>query len=163
MDYWQRVNDAITRELGGVKEGVCQQAGTAPLGKPEPATPSRPSGRVSTDADRRLASIIMDHDRWDCGCDKCHDELAAIIAHHRQNVALQPIGAAALIQAIAQEARRYAGFYANGSDGRNTFEMFAEFVETRAIAQAIETRSAETAGLSPQGESAVVEDHAPGA
>lgn len=32
-----------------------------------------------------------------------------------------------------------------------------------ARAQAIETRSAETAGLSPQGESAVVEDHAPGA
>lgn len=50
---------------------------------------------------------------------------------------------APLIYSIAQEARRYAAFYAPGSDGRNTFEMFAEFVETRAIAQAIEARRAE--------------------
>lgn len=33
---------------------------------------------------------------------------------------------------IAQEARRYAGFYEPASDGRNTFEMFADFVETCA-------------------------------
>lgn len=32
---------------------------------------------------------------------------------------------------IVNEARRYAAFYPQGSDGRNTFEMFAEFVGTR--------------------------------
>lgn len=53
---------------------------------------------------------------------------------------------APLIFSIAQEARRYAAFYPPSSDGRNTFEMFAEFVETRAIAQAIEARRAATLG-----------------
>lgn len=32
---------------------------------------------------------------------------------------------------IANEARRYAGHYQQGSDGRNTFVMFAEWVERR--------------------------------
>lgn len=52
---------------------------------------------------------------------------------------------APLVHSIAQEARRYAAYYEPGSDGRNTFTMFAEFVETRAIAQAIEARRAATA------------------
>jgi hypothetical protein len=47
-----------------------------------------------------------------------------------------------LIHSIAQEARRYAAFYPTGSDGRNTFVMFADFVETRAIARALKARSA---------------------
>jgi len=47
---------------------------------------------------------------------------------------------APLIYSIAQEARRYASYYPPHSDGRNTFEMFADFVETRSIAQAIEAR-----------------------
>lgn len=64
---------------------------------------------------------------------------------------------APLIYSIAQEARRYAAFYAPSSDARNTFEMLAEFVETRAIAQAIKARRAATTGAvedesaSPQG------------
>ncbi len=33
--------------------------------------------------------------------------------------------------AIAAEARRYAEFYPQSSDGRNTFVMFAEWVEDR--------------------------------
>jgi len=47
---------------------------------------------------------------------------------------------APFIFSIAQEARRYAAFYPPNSDGRHTFEMFAEFVETRSIAKAIEAR-----------------------
>lgn len=42
--------------------------------------------------------------------------------------------AAELVEAIAAEARRYAGFYPQGSDGQNTFVMFAEWVEQRALA-----------------------------
>jgi hypothetical protein len=34
-------------------------------------------------------------------------------------------------EAIADEARRYAGLYPEASDGRNTFLMFADFVERR--------------------------------
>lgn len=41
---------------------------------------------------------------------------------------------AELVEAIGAEARRYAGFYPQGSDGQNTFVMFAEWVETRALA-----------------------------
>jgi hypothetical protein len=32
---------------------------------------------------------------------------------------------------MANEARRYAGFYPEASDGRNTFIMFAEMIESR--------------------------------
>lgn len=32
---------------------------------------------------------------------------------------------------IIKEARRYAAFYPEGSDGRNTFVMFADWVEAR--------------------------------
>ena len=34
---------------------------------------------------------------------------------------------------IAEQARRYAGHYKEGSDGRNTFIMLAEWIEARAI------------------------------
>jgi len=34
-------------------------------------------------------------------------------------------------EAIAAEARRYASFYPEGSDGRNTFILFAEWIENR--------------------------------
>lgn len=64
---------------------------------------------------------------------------------------------APLIYSIAQEARRYAAFYEPNSDGRHTFTMFAEFVETRAIAQAIEARRAAT-GTGAVHESAVRQD-----
>lgn len=67
---------------------------------------------------------------------------------------------APLIFAIAQEARRYAAFYQPGSDGRNTFEMFAEFVETRSIASAIEARRAETGNTGSVHESAGPKDDA---
>lgn len=33
---------------------------------------------------------------------------------------------------IAQEARRYASFYPEASDGRNTFVLFAEMIENRS-------------------------------
>lgn len=33
---------------------------------------------------------------------------------------------------LAQEARRYASFYSESSDGRNTFIIFAEMIERRA-------------------------------
>jgi len=33
---------------------------------------------------------------------------------------------------IASQARRYAGYYLEGSDGRNTFVMLAEWIEARA-------------------------------
>ena len=33
---------------------------------------------------------------------------------------------------IAEEARRYAGFYPQSSDARNTFVMFAEWVDSLA-------------------------------
>jgi predicted SnoaL-like aldol condensation-catalyzing enzyme len=33
--------------------------------------------------------------------------------------------------AIADEARRYAGHYPEASDGRNTFIIFADLVEAR--------------------------------
>lgn len=36
------------------------------------------------------------------------------------------------LETIANEARRYASFYPQGSDGRNTFVMLAEWVEARA-------------------------------
>jgi hypothetical protein len=46
--------------------------------------------------------------------------------------ALLPVGAVAVERdAIAEEARRYAGFYPEGSDGRNTFIIFAEWIERR--------------------------------
>lgn len=32
---------------------------------------------------------------------------------------------------IAEQARRYAGHYKEGSDGRNTFIMLAEWIEAR--------------------------------
>ena len=32
---------------------------------------------------------------------------------------------------IAEQARRYAGHYQEGSDGRNTFIMLAEWIEAR--------------------------------
>lgn len=35
-------------------------------------------------------------------------------------------------EAIAEEARRYAGFYSEGSDGRNTFILLAEWIERRS-------------------------------
>ena len=35
---------------------------------------------------------------------------------------------------IAEQARRYAGHYKEGSDGRNTFIMLAEWIEARAAA-----------------------------
>jgi hypothetical protein len=42
-------------------------------------------------------------------------------------------GPAPVTDAIAQEARRYAAFYPAGTDGRNTFEIFAKFVEDLAM------------------------------
>lgn len=42
-------------------------------------------------------------------------------------------------EAIAVEARRYAAFYPQSSDGRNTFIMFAEFVERRSLSPSIES------------------------
>lgn len=36
------------------------------------------------------------------------------------------------LEAIATEARRYASHYPQSSDGRNTFEIFADFVARRA-------------------------------
>jgi len=41
------------------------------------------------------------------------------------------------LDAIEAEARRYAAHYPQGSDGRNTFVMFAEFVAGRALSSPI--------------------------
>lgn len=38
-----------------------------------------------------------------------------------------------LIQTIAAEARRYAEMYPEASDGRNTFAMFAEWIEKQGV------------------------------
>ena len=34
---------------------------------------------------------------------------------------------------VSEQARRYAGHYQEGSDGRNTFVMLAEWIEARAL------------------------------
>lgn len=65
----------------------------------------------------------------------------------------------ALLATIEGEARRYASHYAEATDGRNTFVMFADFVAERALASAIETRRAETLG-SVEDESAGPQDDA---
>lgn len=64
----------------------------------------------------------------------------------------------ALALVLSMAAVKCKNMYPKGVFGH---EARAHYSEARCIAQAIETRSAETAGLSPQGESAVVEDHAP--
>lgn len=57
---------------------------------------------------------------------------------HRNREALAHVVAQALadtrrstLEGVATEARRYAGYYPQSSDGRNTFILFAEWCERR--------------------------------
>ncbi len=43
-------------------------------------------------------------------------------------------------EAIAAEARRCASFYSAGTDGRNTFTIFAEWVERRSLSTAMRAK-----------------------
>jgi hypothetical protein len=42
----------------------------------------------------------------------------------------KPANEAATLELIATKAREWAGHYSSGSDGRNTFVLFAEWIES---------------------------------
>ena len=60
------------------------------------------------------------------GNDDLHRDLAM-----RVLTAVTPLILANERKEIAEQARRYAGHYKEGSDGRNTFVMLAEWIEAR--------------------------------
>lgn len=72
---------------------------------PEPRTPEAAKAAAQADYERRILSALEpDHSEWDAGYD-------------------------AGIELAAREARRYAGHYRQGTDGRNTFIILAENLE----------------------------------
>lgn len=65
--------------------------------------------------------------------DHCQPGSRGALEHYGEKAAVAAI--TALLATIETEARRYAGFYDAGSDGRNTFVMFADFVAEHAISR----------------------------
>lgn len=103
-----------------------------------------PSGKIA-DTLERLAAQVAQHEAARVEIDALREPFdnADMFAHgydmgvrHSLAILARPAARVEAVDeerwAIAKEARRYAAFYPQGSDGRNTFVMLAEWIEGRA-------------------------------
>ncbi|TBG78585.1 hypothetical protein ELG76_04005 [Rhizobium leguminosarum] len=86
----------------------------------------------SPGADEDYGRQWCQHNVWDEATEYVRADLHLAIVEERDRLreALR-----AEHEFLSQEARRYASFYSESSDGRNTFIIFAEMIERRSADQ----------------------------